>query len=47
VPEPEEHLSLKASVVENLLQRAFVYGRKPHLWKDSYTKDPGDGLSGT
>jgi len=33
--------------IENLLKWTFVYGRKPHLWKDSYLKDSGDGLSGT
>jgi hypothetical protein len=33
--------------IENLLKWTFVYGRKPHLWKDSYLRDPGDGLSGT
>jgi hypothetical protein len=47
VPEPEEHFFLKASIVENLLKWTFVYGRKPHLWKDSYLRDSGDWPSET
>lgn len=33
--------------IENLLKWTFVYGRKPHLWKDSHLEDSGDDLSGT